>query len=135
LTKHASALIIARPGALREGLRAALAAMPALNSVEEADNTSLALSRFASYEPVLVLLNAVEPDDLILVAYRWIKARWPKARCVVLTDTVRQQRKVRAAGADSVLIKGFVPQKLFAALDRLLPVADERTGPGAATAY
>jgi DNA-binding response OmpR family regulator len=52
---------------------------------------------------------------------RQAKAKWPRARCIFLADSVQQQVEAEAAGADAVLLKGVPPAKLIATVVRLLP--------------
>lgn len=119
--KHrASALIVARPDLLREGLRAALAAMHSFQAVDVADSPTSALAMAMEHDPVLVLLSTGEPVEQTLAGLRQIKARWPKAWCILLVDTVAQQQSVQAAGLEEVLVKGVRPDKLLGTVEGLI---------------
>jgi hypothetical protein len=54
---HTLALIVASPGLLREGLRAALSAIPHLDEIIEVDTTASAVRLFAGRTPALVLVS------------------------------------------------------------------------------
>jgi DNA-binding NarL/FixJ family response regulator len=117
----ASVLIIARSGPLRDGLRALLTAMPQVNAAEEACDLSTALRMAFERAPALVLLDSVLTGSEVWLAVRQAKAKWPRARCIFLADSVQQQYEAEAAGADAVLLKGVLPAKLIATIVRLLP--------------
>jgi DNA-binding NarL/FixJ family response regulator len=132
MTQRTLALIVASPGVLREGLRAAVAALHDLETVGEADNVAQAVVMV--HDPALVLLSIEGPDQNDLAPIREIKARWPATRCIVLVDTVAQQRAAQAVGAEEVLIKGVLPSKLLGRIEGLLveqgPEALEAESPG-----
>lgn len=125
MNQRPTAMIVAPPGLLREGLRAALNALCRLEIVDEADTAAQAVA--TAHDPALVLLNVQGPENDSPAAIRAIKSRWPAARCAVLVETVAQQRAARAAGADQALIKGIRPAKLLKCIERLLD-EKQRTG-------
>ena len=45
---------------------------------------------------------------------------------ISLADDVPQQQESQAAGADVALVKGFAPEQLIAAVERLLPPVTQR---------
>ena len=120
MNNHAPVLIVARPGRMRDGLQALLAAMPQIGSVDLTDDGPSALSTAPNQHPALVLLDTRTSGDETLAVLRQIKTRWPLARCLLLVDTDRQRRLARAAGADGVLLKGFQADQLFATVEGLL---------------
>ena len=124
MTQRSLALIVASPGVLREGLRAVVAALHDLEAVGEADNVAQAVVML--HDPALVLLSIEGPDQNDLASIREIKARWPATRCIVLVDTVGQQRAAKAVGAEEVLIKGVLPSKLLGRIEGLLVDRDQR---------
>lgn len=121
-------LIVAQPGPLREGLRAALSTMPHLVVIGEADGAASALEMDLHCAPALVVLSADRPGRGALDAWRQIQARWPEARCIILANTVQQREMARTAGVDTVLLKGFAAGKLFAAVETLFGEAEEAAG-------
>jgi DNA-binding NarL/FixJ family response regulator len=119
--KHSStALIVASPGPLRDGLQALMMAMPQMGVVDEAGDLSSALKISLNHHPDLILLDSGLADADIWMAVRQTKARWPKARCVFLADDVRQQQQAEAAGADAAILKGFPAAKLMLIIVKLL---------------
>jgi DNA-binding NarL/FixJ family response regulator len=113
------AFIVAKPGPLREALRAALGAMPCVHVVGEVDEPVSALRAHLDPAPALIVLSAENSGLGTLDAWQQIRAHWPEARCIILADTVQQREKARAAGADLVLLKGFAAGRLFAAVEAL----------------
>lgn len=115
-----SALILARPGRLRDSLGALLTAMPQIRQVDSTDDAVTALDRFANPPPNLILMDTNLASNGLSLTLRQIKDRWPQARCLILADDVRQQYIARKAGADSALLKGYPTAQLFATIERLL---------------
>jgi DNA-binding NarL/FixJ family response regulator len=116
-----SALIVAKPGPLRDGLRALMIAMPQIGAVDEVNDFSSALKMVFEHRPTLVLLDVGLISGDTWMTIRQAKARWPKARCILLADDVQQHQEAEAAGADAVLLKGFPAARLVATMVRLLP--------------
>ncbi len=114
-------LIIARPGPLRDGLRALVDTMPQIGTLGILNDVSSALSLDLDPHPTLVLLEADLSNDQVWLTVRRIRRRWPRSRTIVLAGTVQQQQEADAAGADVVLLKGFPAGKLVAAIVKLLP--------------
>lgn len=115
-----SALVVARPGPLRDGLAALLWSIPLLSAVHLADGLPSALHLVARHQPTLVLVDAELPGGEAWALVRQVKARWPQIRCVALTDTTRSTQQAEDAGANQVLIKGYPAAKLSTVLERLL---------------
>lgn len=119
MSQRSTALIVAPPGPLREGLRAALNTLRRLETVGVADTAAHAVVMMRDPALVLLSLEGSETDDLASI--RTIKARWPAVRCAVLVDTVARQRAAKAAGAEEALIRGIRPADLLGRIERLLP--------------
>ncbi len=117
----ASALIVAKPGPLRDGLRALLTAMPEVHAVEEICDLPSALEMALGRAPALVVLDSGLAGSEIWLAVRQAKAKWPQAQCIFLADSVEEQYEAEAAGADATLLKGVSPARLIATMVRLLP--------------
>ena len=126
MTDYTLALIVAEPGPLRDGLRALLIAMPQVDAVEEACDLSSALGMAFEHAPALALLDSGPAHSETWLAVRRVKAKWPRARCIFLADSVQQQYEAEAAGADAVLLKGVLPSRLIATVVRLLPRRGEK---------
>lgn len=119
-TNCVSALIVSQPGPLRDGLRALLTAMSRVKIIGEVSDTASVLRMIQEHRPTLVLLDADLPDGEVGNTLKAIKADWPQVRCVVLASTVEQQQAVALAGADSAPLKGFLAEKLYTTIEKLL---------------
>lgn len=120
-TGCASALIIAKPGPLRDGVQALMTAMPQIATVYETSDLSSALVMVFDRRPALVVLDSGLGKGEIRPAVRRVKARWPQARCVFLADDVEQQQEGQSADADAALIKGLPATRLITVVLGLLP--------------
>jgi DNA-binding NarL/FixJ family response regulator len=119
-TDGALALIVVKPGPLRDGLQALLIAMPQVDAVEQMCDVSSALEAALERPPALVLLDSGLAGSGIRPTLRQAKARWPQARSIFLADSVQQQCEAETVGADAVLLKGTPPERLVATIVRLL---------------
>ena len=119
-TDCALALIVAKPGPLRDGLQALLIAVPQVDAVEQICDLSSALEMSFERSPALVLLDSGLAGSGIRPAVRQAKARWPQARSIFLADSVQQQCEAEAVGVDAVLLKGTLPERLVATIQGLL---------------
>ena len=120
MKNHVPTLIVARPGRMRDGLRALLRATPRLELVGQADSSSSALTMVRDSQPSLILLDCNLPGDEVQSVLEQMKLRSPATRCVVLAKDAQQQWVAKAAGADSVLLAGFPVTKFFAVIEELL---------------
>ncbi|MGD8491262.1 MAG: hypothetical protein PVI68_19805 [Anaerolineae bacterium] len=118
MDQHTLALIVAPPGVLRQSLRAAVAALHRLETIDEVD--TIAQAMVLKRNPELVLFSVAGPEIKHLAAIRMIKTRWPVARCIALVDTVAQEQPATEEGAEAVLVKGARPEVLFERIERLL---------------
>lgn len=124
-----SALIVSRPGPLREGLRAALATLPHLEYLSEADSAASAIGLMLEHDPTLVLLCTDGSADKSITGFGRIKARWPKVHFIILVDTVAQQQAARAAGFEEVLVKGVRPDRLLGTIEDLIRGENQTSAP------
>ena len=130
MNQRTMAVIVAPPGVLRQGLRAAVTSVRRL-TVDEVDNIAQAMA--IKHDPALVLLSVEGPESSHHAAIRSIKSRWPATPCIVLVDTVAQAQTAREEGADMVLVKGVRPAELLAKIEKQLddygPAAPEGEKP------
>jgi DNA-binding NarL/FixJ family response regulator len=115
------ALIVARPGPLRNSLQALMTTMPQIEVLAETSDPSALLRMGAEIQPDIVLLDADLPEDQVWATLRQIKEGWCQTRSIVLVEDSQQQQRAQAAGADAALIKGYPAAKLIAAVEGLLP--------------
>jgi DNA-binding NarL/FixJ family response regulator len=114
------ALIVARPGPLRDSLKVFLLTLPQIEAVHFADDVASALQAVTEYDPALVLIDTNGFGGTIWAVLRCVKAESLRSRCLVLVDDGQQQEDAVAAGADVVLIKGCPATKLFETVEGLL---------------
>jgi DNA-binding NarL/FixJ family response regulator len=114
------ALIVARPGPLRNGLQALMTTMPQIEILAETADPSALLRMGAGNQPDVVLLDASLPEDQVWSALGRIKAEQSQTRSIVLVEDSQQQQKAQAAGADVVLIQGTPAGQLIAAIEGIL---------------
>jgi DNA-binding NarL/FixJ family response regulator len=117
----ASALIIAQPGPLRDGLHALVGTMPQIGGVDVTGDLESAFKATFNECPALVLLDAHLNGGKVWLTVRRAKVKWPRARTIVLAGNVEQQEEASAAGADVVLLEGLPAGRLVAAIVKLLP--------------
>jgi DNA-binding NarL/FixJ family response regulator len=115
------ALIVARPGRLRDAWRALLMATPLIGQVYQADDEPSALSLVESVRPQLVLLDSEMADGGPWALLQRLKAGYPQCGSVVLVCNLQERAQAEAAGADVVLLRGFPAETLFQVIEELLP--------------
>jgi DNA-binding NarL/FixJ family response regulator len=118
--KTKSALLVAKPGPLREGLYALLSTVPQISSVNKTSDADTTRQALTEHTPDLVLLDGNLPSNGIYSLIDEIKTRAKESRCLVLVDTIQQQKQAQAAGADAVLPKGYPAAQLFQVIEQLL---------------
>jgi DNA-binding NarL/FixJ family response regulator len=107
MTLH-KGLVVARPGLVRDALQAVLSAVPGVEPLEPAADAASALERIADYSPCLAILDSSLPEDELYTTLRMIKVTWPHVWCIVIAGSPRQSHPLQTAGADAVLVEGFV---------------------------
>jgi len=114
------ALIVARPGPLRDSLQVLLKATMRLDAVEAVDSSPAVLQTLAHPQPVVILIDFDLPDQEGPRLLARLKSDWPGSRYLVLTSHSRQTQPARAAGADAVLRKGTSAARLFETIKALV---------------
>ena len=115
-----SVLIVAQHSRVRDGLQALLMAMPQIEIVGSVEDVPSAFGAHVENIPSVALLDIGPYNGQGAVALTQIKNRWPATRCLVLVDSVLQQKVASSTGADEVLFKGFSAAELYATVQRLL---------------
>jgi two-component system chemotaxis response regulator CheY len=116
----AKVLIVARPGRLRNSLQALLASTTQIEVVGQVDGSLELAKMIAQAMPDLVLLDVNLSRQRYETVLDQLRERWPRIRRLVLTENHRQQETARVAGADGVLMKGFVISDLLLTIQTLL---------------
>jgi len=114
------ALIVARPGHLREGVQSLLRTLPEIEIIAEIKCPSVLLKMGTEMQPDIILLDASLFGDDIWKVITKIRGEWPHTPCIVLADDGQHHQAVYDAGADLVVPEGFPATKLVAAIEQLL---------------
>jgi two-component system, NarL family, nitrate/nitrite response regulator NarL len=103
----------------RSGLRALLSATLPGAEIREAANGLEAERLCGELQPDLVLMDVRMPDEDGLAATKWIKARFPRTRILVLSIQPDNREAALAAGADGFACKCENPERLLTQLTAL----------------
>ncbi len=115
-----SVFIVAKPGRLRDSLKAMLRTVPYLRIVGQADDDSAALPRLAQLQPDLLLVGSNLPAASVTLLVLAAKSSSPGSRSLVMVDNLEHMWQAKTAGADSVLLAGFPSTTFFSTIDGLL---------------
>jgi len=107
LKKITLALVITKPGHLRNGLQSILRTVPKIEVIAEAQDPSVLVRMSDDIHPDLILLDAEVIDDPEWSAISKLKGEWPQTTILVLTENDKQGLQAEKAGADYFLLKGF----------------------------
>ena len=102
-----TALIVARPGRLRESLKAIVAALPRIGETSVAGSGRSALEMVSKLHPGVVLVDADTPGVAVPGFVGLVKARWAQARCILIVGRPERRPVAETNGADVVLVRGF----------------------------
>lgn len=120
------AMLVARPGPLRESLRALVSAIPFTDTFVVEDATA-ALDDLQRCHPALVVVDFDPADPGTWRLLDALFAQRPAVRHVFMVDTVEEQRQALSSGAKVALLKGFSASRLHGVIKGLLPkTAEER---------
>ena len=111
----------------RSGLMALLRASMANPEIWEATNGREAQELAAEHRPDLVLMDIRMPEVDGLAATRWIKARVPMVKILVLSLQGSGSAEARAAGADGFVSKCETPETLLARIAEILAGSTARS--------
>ena len=100
------ALLVVRPGPLRDGLNALLSAMPEIRMVAQAEDIDAALSFLARQCVELVLIKLDTGDRRLLGPVMEMRALCPDTRVVALIEDERDRQVAKASGTDLVVMIG-----------------------------
>ena len=106
MNKITLALLIAKPGHLRNGLQSLLRTIPQIEILAESNDPSILLKIEETF-PDLLVVDGVLIDEDKWYFLKKFKADWPATKVIVLTENDQQGQAAREAGADFYLLKGF----------------------------
>ena len=111
----------------RNGLKALLRVSMPHPEIWEATNGREAQDLAGEHGPDLVLMDVRMPEVDGLAATRWIRARLPQAKILVLSLDESLANEALAAGADGFVSKGESPEALLARVAEILAGRAPRT--------
>ena len=114
--EHLSTLIVAKPGLMRNSLVAYLRGVMAIEIVALADDTLAGLLASRQNHPQVLLMDADISEEETLWLMRQLRCEQPAVNFIVLTDHVSQRQLFITAGANQVLLKGFLDERLRRAI-------------------
>jgi DNA-binding NarL/FixJ family response regulator len=121
------AMLVARPGPLRDSLRELISAIPLTHTLV-VDDATAALNDLRDCHPSLVVVDFDPADPGIWRLLDAISLQRPAIRHVFMVETVEQQRLALSSGAKVALLKGFPASRLHGVIKGLLTrTEDERS--------
>ena len=112
MEKITLALVITKPGHLRNGLQSILRTVPQIEVIAESQDPSVLVRMSDEIHPDLILLDAEVIEDPDWTAIAKLKGEWPQTTILVLTENDKQGQQAKKAGADHFLPKGFPAAEL-----------------------
>jgi DNA-binding NarL/FixJ family response regulator len=105
-------IVVARPGLLRESLVAFLTAMPEVGDVVIVDDPAMVAGRLRPAATYAIVVDAGLGQTAVTTLLQRLRADAPAIRRIVLTDDAWPHEPFLSAGADEVLVKGFLGDRL-----------------------
>ena len=120
------ALLVLRPGPLRDGLNALLASMREIRLVAQAEDTDAALDFLAGHCVELAILRLEAGDRQLSETVAKMKTLCPQIQLVVLIEDEEGWQTANASGADLVLRLGMRASVIKSEIEALIrPSAEE----------
>jgi DNA-binding NarL/FixJ family response regulator len=123
-------LIVSTRESLQEGLRALLASLPEIKTLEPAQSLERTRHTIINKRPDLVVLDVEGLGDQALEVLEMLRIDHPSTKSLVLVENMRQQTQVQVAGADVALIKGYPANELIETAKALLAPRNTRAEKG-----
>ena len=99
-----TALIVARPGTLREALSGLLSAMPEIKVVAVTATLESALESAAKSCPAIILLETCGLDAECLARVQALRTTCPHTRIVALVEDFKEVRACEKGAVDAALV-------------------------------
>jgi DNA-binding NarL/FixJ family response regulator len=115
-----SALIIAPPGQLRDGLYTLLKAVPQITTICQVHDVLSVLTLDKTCNPALAVLDADMLQGELLGVWQQVRERWPLMRSIALVESEQQRQPWLAAAVDVVLVEGVLATRLLAIIEQLI---------------
>jgi len=120
MEQRVTVLIIAKPGQVRDGLRALVDAIPGVDVVDRPCDGMLNVDLLAEYNPALIVIDCNLVDTRALDALRRLNTQNAEVCFLILVEDVEQQQLAQDNGFDHVLMKGSSAEKLARTARELL---------------
>ena len=120
MEKITLALVITKPGHLRNGLQSILRTVPQIEVIAESHDPSVLVRMSDEIHPDLILVDAEVIEDPEWTAISKLKGEWPQTTILVLTENDKQGLQAKKAGADHFLPKGFPAAELVNLIEKSL---------------
>jgi DNA-binding NarL/FixJ family response regulator len=114
------AVIVAKPGSLRDSLHALLTTLPQIEVVAEANGLSTLFQIGSKVKPDLVLIEADLIRTCLQKDLRTLQQAFPQAQCIVLVESDEQRYLAESTSVGAVIFKGFRAAKLMKLIEELL---------------
>jgi DNA-binding NarL/FixJ family response regulator len=118
------ALLVAKPGPLRDSLRALISAIP-FTETSVAEDATAALDRLWQCHPALVVVQYDPADPGTWRLLHALGSQRPPGRHIFLVNSVEEQRLVLSSGATLAILNGFPASRLHRTIKGLLPKTAE----------
>jgi len=123
-------LIAAKPGLMRDSLLAFLRAISEIEIGVVVSASEAVVSTVRRHRAHTLIMDATLSEEAsLLQLVRLLKAERPALNCVVLANSLRQQRAFLSAGTDHVLLKGHLDARLRIAVVGVPDLVAERELP------
>ena len=116
-----SVLVAARPDLMRNSLVSYLRTISGITILPPMDDASSTLQAVRALRPDVVVADVNLSETSVLSLVQQLRKEPSKPNCIVLADSVQQKKLFNTAGASSVLLKGFLDERLKEAVLRIQP--------------
>jgi DNA-binding NarL/FixJ family response regulator len=115
LANQKTVLLVSQPGIMHKTLQTILQSIP--GALVVGANGALTAYELLEREYIdVVVVDANNPLEERLALLARIKKQFPQIRCIVLTTTSRNQHRLSAAGADTILLQNCSRQDMETAV-------------------
>lgn len=113
-------MIVVNASALQDGLLALMTTIPQIGVVLVAEDQSSAMRMVDDHRPGLIVLDLELFRENTQALTARLSAQSPPGQTIALADDSEQKEEAKAAGVDTVLLKGFSATEFIAAIEELL---------------
>lgn len=106
--ENLTAVVAARTKLLRSALLSYLYAIPSVQVIAQAEKRETALNLLSVFRPDVLVLDADLGGDALSEMVSGLRRDYPDLNCIVLFNTIREQRCSLQAGASHAFPKDFL---------------------------